>query len=71
MIWQTRTVSTFVAAAAPISVPGGGNPLYDAAREIGLTPADKAEKSTVEPRDGTFERFMSSFGAPGRWAGSG
>jgi hypothetical protein len=55
---------------------GDQSPLLDQAYAIGdLTAA--ADKNTEpdkpagnEPQNGSFERFLGSFGTPGRWAGA-
>jgi len=55
--------------------PGDENPLMAEAMRIGQ-PQDETAQSDQpatrpvnEPNVGSFESFMSSFGAPGRWAG--
>ncbi len=60
--------------AATVPVEGNENPLVEAAQRIGLEdgeePAEqRATASAAEPRTGSFESFMSSFGSPARWAG--
>lgn len=54
-------------------VEGNENPLVDAAQRIGMDPdevaAEQNAAATAEPKVGSFEAFMSSFGSPGRWAG--
>ncbi len=86
MIWQTRTLATYVGAAAPV---GGedGNPLVDSAQRIGLfeqmrglpeeqqerllarfekanakTASGEEPQRVAEPKVGSFENFMSTFG---------
>ncbi len=57
----------------PLENPSN-NPLMDSALAIGQpadtdrAPAAKPAKAT-EPQEGSYERFMSSFGNPSRWAG--
>lgn len=53
---------------------GDVNPLLEAANKVGLEASDEekqAEQSatTGEPNVGSYERFMSTFGSPARWAG--
>ncbi len=74
MNWQTRTICTFVAATVPVEKEGDVNPLLEQAQTIGLDPSDEKKETTpakAEPKVGSFERFMSTFGNPGRWAGRG
>lgn len=76
MKWQTKVICTFVAATVPVEKAGDINPLLEAARQIGeeddsddnMTAADRSP-STNENGVGSYERFMSSFGSPARWAG--
>ena len=71
-MWQTRTICTFVAATVPVENAGDESPLLDAARVIGLEGTQKTEEhesTPNEPQPGSFERFMTSFGSPARWAG--
>ncbi len=74
MIWQTRTLAAFVAA----TVNGEGeNQLLTEALNIGVKNSTKKDDDSTtpqkrpEPNVGTYERFMSSFGSPQRWAGRG
>lgn len=65
-------ICTFVAATVPVEKAGDVNPLLDAAKEIGETPSDNEQKAAEGPDEnsiGSYERFMSSFGSPTRWAG--
>jgi hypothetical protein len=52
---------------------GDVSPLLDQAQLIGMPGADKDDApergSTNEPTTGSFERFLTSFGSPARWAG--
>jgi hypothetical protein len=70
----------FIAAAAPFGAEDGTNELLDQAVAIAdPTAAEKqnthepkqqqAPVSPTEPQEGTFERFMGSFGNARRWAG--
>jgi hypothetical protein len=57
----------------------GPNALLDEAYQIGqpveptedatTTPGAPGPAAVAEPNPGSFERFMTSFGAPSRWAG--
>ncbi len=69
LIWQTRTLATFVAATVPVEKEGDASPLLDEAQRIGLTDsqAQTQKNTTREPGTGSFERFMGSFGNPRRW----
>lgn len=74
-MWQTRTLATFIAATVPVEKDGDVSPLLDAAKAIGepaedrhMTPSDRPG-SVNEPAAGSYERFMSTFGSPARWAG--
>ena len=66
LIWSTRTISTFVAATVPVETKGDSHPLVDEAQKIGdgILPGTKRpeEPSTKEPRAGSFEAFMATFG---------
>lgn len=44
--------------------PGGYTPKPDSDRPAGY------EELQIDPNSGTFERFLGSFGAPHRWAGT-
>ncbi len=46
MIWQTRTICTFVAATVPVEEKGADNPLLDEALRIG----EKANSGDQSPR---------------------
>lgn len=54
---------------------GDVNPLLEAANKIGDENQQSDEQTAqqqpgvVDPQPGTYERFMSSFGSPQRWAG--
>lgn len=76
MTWSTRTISTFVAATVPVEKAGDVNPLLEAAQQIGQEPrsdeeieASRHEQRVNEPKVGSYESFMSTFGNPQRWAG--
>lgn len=75
MKWQTRTISTFVAATVPMDKAGDVNPLLEAANQIGVDASTDEEKeaaqatATGEPTTGSYERFMMTFGSPKKWAG--
>lgn len=69
MIWQTRTLATFVAATVPVDNPGESSPLLEQAQAIGEAPSDKNDNADEGNPNGSFERFMGSFGTPARWAG--
>lgn len=77
--WQTRTICTYVAATVPVEKAGDVNRLLENAQNVGMSEAEierlaelaEAEKATPKANEvGSFERFMSSFGSPGRWAGA-
>lgn len=74
----------FIAATVPVEKQGDVNPLLEAAQQLGddsitgdhetQTPATDAAfdpENPPMPDNGvaSVERFMSSFGAPARWAG--
>lgn len=89
MIWQTRTLATFIAVGIPMD-PDSPNNLVDAAQRIGvretmrrLSPEQRKgfaedvvtqvraeteetaaalNRQVPEPRLGSFENFMSTFG---------
>lgn len=70
MIWQTKTLASFIAATVEFE---GENLLLAEAMNIGNPVADEGtEKRTAasEPNEGSFENFMQTFGSPSRWAGS-
>jgi hypothetical protein len=70
--WETRTICTFVAATVPVEKAGDMNPLLELAQAIGEPPQPDepdAKPKTTEPTAGSYERFMSTFGNPRRWAG--
>lgn len=76
MKWQTRTISTFVAATVPMEKAGDVNPLLEAANQIGLDHQQSDEEKAAaqdtakgEPTTGSYERFMMTFGSPKKWAG--
>jgi len=53
---------------------GDVNPLLEWAKSIGEPASDEDETaatkaSSTEPRVGSYEQFMSTFGSPARWAG--
>lgn len=58
----------FTAATA---MTDGENPLIAQAEQIGK-PQDssRTDSTTREPDNGSFERFMHTFGAPHRWGGA-
>lgn len=71
MKWQTRLICSFVAATVPVEKAGDVNELLENAKKIG-EPDDEREsqqQGPKEPEIGSFERFMSVFGNPARWAG--
>lgn len=77
-MWQTRTICSFVAATVPVEEKGADNPLLDEAQRIGEESdvderqrSDDRSTSVIDPRTGSFESFMGSFGTPQRWAGRG
>jgi hypothetical protein len=72
----------FIAATVPIEKEGAVNPLLEAAKTIGDSSDDKPAAPTkdngpfdpeappeVDNGTASFERFMTSFGSPKRWAG--
>lgn len=69
----------YTAATALVGGEGEGNPLLEQAMQIGEAPTDETQRSpdiearareaVVNPKVGSYEAFMSSFGAPKRWAG--
>jgi hypothetical protein len=82
--WQTKTLAVFIAATVPVEKAGDVNPLLDAAKSIGdpveensstatakknTEPFDPEAPPEVDNGDASFERFMTSFGSPKRWAG--
>jgi hypothetical protein len=80
LIWQTRTICTFVAATVPVESEGDDSALLTAARNIGMPddtttgPDEPAERpqpaqTAPEPPVGSYESFMSSMANPSRWAG--
>lgn len=74
MIWQTRTLATFTAATVPVENAGQANPLLERALAIGqpeesTQSAEHSAAVPAEPAQGSFERFMATFGNPKRWAG--
>lgn len=54
---------------------GAKNPLLESAMKIGEDDTSSDEQDAPvkqpvnEPADGSYERFMMTFGNPGRWAG--
>jgi len=52
---------------------GAVNPLLEAAEQIGRQPDEKQQQgggsNAADPKPGSFETFMASFGSPKRWAG--
>jgi hypothetical protein len=59
-----------VAATVPVERPGAASPLLEVAQSIGEPPGeDTTPAGHAEPVEGSFERFMGSFGNPARWAG--
>lgn len=77
MTWSTKTISTFVAATVPVEKAGDVNPLLEAAQQIGMDARSDEEREAArkeivnEPKVGSYESFMSTFGNPQRWAGRG
>ncbi len=74
MKWSTRTICTFVAASVPVEKAGDVNPLLEAASKVGMDDSSDEEKQadkspSNEPAVGSYERFLSTFGNPARWAG--
>jgi hypothetical protein len=60
----------------PVEKEGASNPLLESAMQIGEDKVDEDETETPakkqpvnEPQEGSYERFMMTFGSPGRWAG--
>lgn len=55
----------------PVEKKGDPNLLLQQAQQIGEQNLgdNRTAPSTSEPEDGSFERFMASFGSPQRWAG--
>jgi hypothetical protein len=64
-------LATFIAATVPVEKAGDVSPLLEAAKQIGEKDDDKtaADNTPGENGVGSYERFMSSFGSPARWAG--
>lgn len=60
LVWQTRTLASFIAATVPVE-QGKRNPLLEAAAEISLGPT--AEKEPQEPtnKPGSYERLTAGF----------
>jgi hypothetical protein len=66
----------YTAATVPVETEGAKNPLLESALQIGeeTTSDDESDApvkkpSVSEPQEGSYERFMMTFGNPGRWAG--
>lgn len=72
----------FIAATVPVESEGAVNSLLEAAKSIGepvedqpslptksTGPFDPENPPEVDNGNASFERFMTSFGAPKRWAG--
>ncbi len=60
----------------PVEKAGDVNPLLEAARNLGDDNDDSDENTTESDRRGeadngigSYERFMTTFGNPSRWAG--
>lgn len=72
-MWQTRVLAVYIAATVPVEKAGDVNPLLESAKKIGVKDDDEnetvADRSPKENSNGSFERFMTSFGSPARWAG--
>lgn len=71
MKWGVRTISTYVAATTQAE---NVNEIIESAQRIGEDDRSAEEReaqqqSVVDPPNGSFERFMGSFGNPQRWAG--
>lgn len=78
-------ICTYVAATVPVEKAGDMNPLLESAKDIGLSDSERnhLEQQAAIPIEAfdpehppipdngnaSFERFMGSFGSPGRWAG--
>lgn len=63
-VWQTRTITQFIAATVPTE-KGKKNPLIEAAAKVGEalvpTTAERGRAdSSHEPAPGSFERFMGA-----------
>lgn len=64
-----------MAATVPVEKAGDVNPLLEQAQQVGVDEASDQDvtargRDTVnDPPVGSYERFMSSFGNPARWAG--
>jgi hypothetical protein len=64
-----------VAATVPVEKAGDVNPLLEAAQQIGDPVGENSQTNKkdadapADNGDGSFERFMSTFGNPTRWAG--
>ncbi len=67
MIWQTRTLATFISATVETE---GENTLLAQAQMIGVKPDEEETKAANDPGVGSYERFFSTFGNPRRWAGN-
>ncbi len=72
-MWQTKMICTFVAASVPVEKAGDVNPLLEAANQVGIDKSDEEKQAEPAaqsgPQVGSYERFMSTFGNPARWAG--
>lgn len=65
-----------MAATVPVEKAGDVNELLEAAKQIGEEPQNSEERELAQhdarvndPAVGSFERFMSTFGNPRKWAG--
>jgi hypothetical protein len=63
----------FIAATVPIEKEGDVNHLLEAAKSVGDPPGKEEQEAKPQELNengiGSYERFMTSFGAPARWAG--
>jgi hypothetical protein len=77
LLWQTRTLATYIAATVPVESKNDTNQLLEMAQRIGLseeqhaaltaTAPETKTPTSKEPTAGSFEAFMGSFGNPNRW----
>ncbi len=79
MIWQTRTLATWIAYTIPISDKADQAALVDSAQAIGLTPEqveardkrreefaqDRTKPAEAGPSRGSYEAFMAAFARGG------
>jgi hypothetical protein len=68
-------LAVFIAATVPVEKEGAVNPLLEAAKSLGDAEDERREdepqrqQQPAENGNGSFERFMATFGSPARWAG--